>query len=213
MSKSAASHSDPHEHHVARARRHASAESHVAVHDEAVAFLDHAAEIGHGADHGPPSDADVAALLARLGLTGDEIRTALSAPAITPEQAAEALKVNVASAARAFPPSVTAALATPGSPIGLGAIQPADLVAAAARATTIAAAAAKLQSLATSLLYGARVDAALLDEAARTINKQVAARADFDPASARTYAPVTAYHHLRYPGKSGHPAPAAPAKP
>jgi hypothetical protein len=48
----------------------------------------------------------------------------VTAKTVTPEQAAQTLKVNVASVARAFPSDVVQALSAPGSPIALGQTQP-----------------------------------------------------------------------------------------
>jgi hypothetical protein len=182
-------------------RRHATHDEHHAVHEEAHHFLE-----DHTAQGSDPTPEAALALVKKLGLRSDEVAALLGAKVATPEELQQAAKVNVAAIARAFPAEVTEALAkNPWVALGEGATV-AAVREAADHARLAASAGAKLRLGAGQVEQSARKSADVLDGVSRRIVPQIEARAAADPSFGGDLSPVTAYHHVRYPGGPGRPA-------
>lgn len=145
------------------------------------------------------------ALAQRLGLTDEDIACLLDAKDTTPEESQLDARVNSEAIARAYPASVTAALAETGSPIAVKCTKVHTIEAHAARVRGAVRVVEKLTAATGALERAVRGDADVLDQVTREIVPQIRARAAVVAETGATFSSVLAYHQARYPGRHKKP--------
>ena len=145
------------------------------------------------------------ALAQRLGLTDEDIACLLDAKDTTPEESQLDARVNSEAIARAYPASVTAALADGSSPIAVKCTKAREIEAHAARVRGAVRVVEKLTVATSALERAVRGDADVLDQVTREIVPQIKARAAVVTETAATFSSVLAYHQARYPGRHKKP--------
>ena len=159
----------------------------------------------------PVSAETGAKLLTLLGLTEGEALQMIAVQDVSPSSLKETQHVDVhALALTAMAEPIHALVTDPKVELGGHA---ADFEERCTRLRSCDSAEEKLEHMKVRIHDNARVDGSVVQDVLSKVSGQLKERARFDTAVKKTYAPLLAYHHARYPGAKGHPAaPVVPAE-